>query len=322
MFSLRSRIFAAAFALAFLSACADDSVSPLAMDATSGELNFALEDEEAEAVPAVIDLTDAEDEREILDIELLTPEAATGIGTGSLLVITIPDAGRFGCSANFLWRTPARLYLGSAGHCFLPGGAIATHGENADYDASGVIVEVCVDDCPNGFRSGATLTGRFVQLGTVAYARQRNPENTTGVGHDFGVVEVPRRIEESIRAEMPVWGGPTGTDVLELGKQACHYGHGVVTGETLLTKGRTGVGGGTNDIRWSGTFYAAFGDSGSGLVACDADDDGIIRGAGAIGVLTHLGASLEAPGVIFGTTHARAVEMAREGRLRLTLVLP
>jgi hypothetical protein len=310
-----SRLPAATLALVFLAGCADDPASPrLSEEATPGLQYSVTSEDEANAIPAVIDLTGEADEREIIDIELLTPEAATGIGTGSMLLITIPNEGRFGCSANFIWRTQSRLYLGSAGHCFLPSGTIATHGENADYDASGVIVEVCVENCPNGFRSGATLTGRFVRLGKVAYARQRNPENTTGVGHDFGVVEIPRRIEETIRPAMPVWGGPDGVDVLELGKQACHYGHGVVTGETFVTKGRTGVGGGANDVRWSGTFYAAFGDSGSGLVACNTHSDGSIKGAGAIGVLTHLGVSTAAPGVIF--------EMAREAKLRLTLVQP
>jgi hypothetical protein len=236
-------------------------------------------------------------------------------------VITIPGEGRFGCSANFLWRTPARLYLGSAGHCFLPEDRIATHGQNADYDASGVLVDVCVEGCDTGFRSGADLLGRWVRIGKVAYARQTNPAGTTGVGHDFGVVEIPRKIDEAIRAAMPVWGGPTGTDVLTLGKQACHYGHGIGTGETVLTKARTGIGGGSTAIRWSGNFVAAFGDSGSGLLACNPDGT-TIRGAGAIGVLTHLGASTADPGVVVGSPHESAGEIAREAELRLAQVVP
>lgn len=320
MFGLRFRSPVTAVAIALLVGCADDPSSPHALD-TDVSSSLLEGSAEANAVRAIIDLTHLDDQREIIDIDLITPEEATGIGTGSMILISIPDAGRFGCTANFLWRTPARLYLGSAGHCFLPEDRIATHGQNADYDASGVLVDVCVEGCITGINSGSSITGRWVRLGKVAYARQADPANTTGVGNDFGVVEIPRKIEESIRAEMPVWGGPTGTDVLTLGKVACHYGHGVVTGETVLTKARSGIGGGSNADRWSGTFYSAFGDSGSGLVACNPDGT-TLRGAGAIGVLTHLGVSTGDPGVVFGTTHDRAVQMAREANLRLTLVLP
>lgn len=317
---LRLRYIAATLAIALFAGCADDPSSPPLLDADVSP-SLLGGSAEANAVHAIIDLTHLDDQREIIDIDLITPEEARGIGTGSMILITIPDEGRFGCSANFLWRTPARLYLGSAGHCFLPEDRTATHGSKADYDASGVVVEVCVDGCITGINSGSSITGRWVQIGKVAYARQADPDNTTGVGNDFGVVEIPRKIEEDIRAEMPVWGGPSGTDVLTLGKVACHYGHGVVTGETVLTKARSGIGGGSDDSRWSGTFYSSFGDSGSGLVACDPDGT-TLRGAGAIGVLTHLGASTEDPGVVFGTTHDRAVEMAREARLRLELVMP
>ena len=42
----------------------------------------------------------------------------------------------------------------SAGHCFIPADTKSTHGVGADYDASGVTVEVCVENCETGFRSG------------------------------------------------------------------------------------------------------------------------------------------------------------------------
>jgi hypothetical protein len=310
-----ARLAAAAVAFAFAAGCADEPSAPR-------DAQFLLAGDDPDAVRAVIDLSEANDLRDIIDAELVTPEAAQGIGTGSMIVITIPGEGRFGCSANFLWRTPARLYLGSAGHCFLPEDRTSTHGPGADYDASGVLVDVCVEGCETGFRSGAVdLLGTWVRIGKVAYARQQSAAGVA-LGFDFGVVEIPRRIDEVIRAEMPVWGGPTGTDILTLGKQACHYGHGIVTGETYPTKARTGIGGGSTAVRWSGTFVGAFGDSGSGLVACDTGLDGSIRGAGAIGVLTHLGASTADPGVIFGTTIAQSIELAREAKLRISLVLP
>jgi hypothetical protein len=69
-------------------------------------------------------------------------------------------------------------------------------------------------------------------------------------------------------------------------------------------------------------------------VSCDQQGTAF-RGRGAIGILTHLGASvcpcdvnfknlkLKAQhGVVFGTTTARAIEMAREAGLSLKVALP
>ena len=75
-----------------------------------------------------------------------------------------------------------------------------------------------------------------------------------------------------------------------------------------------------------GDFAAAFGDSGSGLVGCVNNGIGSFQGTGAIGVLTHIGVSLDETsgehGSTFGTTVARAIEMGEEARLRLSLVMP
>ncbi|MDR5682554.1 MAG: hypothetical protein QN163_00780 [Armatimonadota bacterium] len=269
-----------------------------------------------------IDVTNWEDQRTLIPLHLFVPEAARNIGPGSAIVITIPGEGRFGCTANFVWEARGRRFLGSAGHCFLPAAASATHGPGADYDASGVVVEVCVEACEGNFRSNLLL-GTWVRLGKVAYARQQNLEGS-GVGHDFGVVEIPREFRDYVRAEMPVWRGPNGVQELHLGDYGCHYGHGLVVGETFLTKARVGIGGGSDPDAWSGDFAGAFGDSGSPMVGCVNDGLGF-HGTGAVGVITHLGIRLSTSGehgVIFGTTVRRAVEMAREANLRLSLVLP
>jgi hypothetical protein len=318
--------------LALAAGCADDRSAPLAPAAAWLEARFSsTSDAELQLVRPRVDVTGWVDARTIIPLALLTPEAASNIGTGSAIVMEIPGEGRFGCSANFVWRTPARFYLGSAGHCFLPEDRTSTHGVGADYDASGVVVTVCVEDCELNFQLNLLL-GRWVQLGKVAYARQT--DGIRGVGNDFGVVEIPKKIEEVIRPSMPVWGGPTGLDELASGQLACHYGHGLGVGDVFLTKARSGVGGGGDENFWVGDFAGAFGDSGSGLVACEPD--GLtLAGQGAVGVLTHVGvqvcpcevdeenASFTATqGVIFGTTMRRAIEMAWEARLRLSLVLP
>jgi hypothetical protein len=323
----------ATLALVFLAGCAEAPPDPTATSlAPSGEMS-PLTVSGIEVERPEVDVTEWEDARTIVPIHLITPEAASDIGTGSAIVMTIPDEGRFGCTANFVWEARGRRYLGAAGHCFLPADRSATHGEAADYDASGVVVEVCVQDCEGNFRTNLLL-GTWVRLGQVAYARQTDPTGEEQVGHDFGVVEIPREVRDLVRPAMPVWGGPTGFDTLESGETACHYGHGLGVGELFPTKARSGIGGGSDSISWMGDFAGSFGDSGSGLVACESDGLGL-HGQGAIGVLTHLGIQVcpcevniedqtftAEQGVIFGTTVERAVEMATEANLKLELVLP
>jgi hypothetical protein len=288
-------------------------------------------DSDVEVVQTEIDLTAEVDQSLTIPPEVLTPEAARNIGPGSALVITIPGEGRFGCTANFVWNGGGKRYLGSAGHCFLPGSKKATHGEGADYDASGVEVRVCVEGCEGNFRT-MLLVGKFVTLNGVAYARQTDPTGTEDVGNDFGVVEIPRAFADLVRPSLPVFGGPDGADTLKPGAFGCHYGHGLVVGETFVTKARVGVGGGGDEQFWMGDFAGAFGDSGSGLVKCEPEG-ATFKGQGAVGVLTHLGLAVcpckvnfkkrtvEAQqGVIFGTTVARSVELAREAGLSLSLV--
>ena len=320
-------------ALAFLAACADGPRAPtgaapllaasLLTDATTGAA--------IEVVRPRVDVATWTDATETIPLHLITPEAPRNIGPGSPIIITIPNEGRFGCTANFVWAQGTARYLGAAGHCFLPADRKATHGAGADYDASGVVVQVCVENCEGNFRT-ALLVGKLVTLGRVAYARQTNATGDEDVGNDFGVVEIPAEAAALIRPQMPVWGGPTGVDILDPGDFGCHYGNGLVFGEVFLTKARVGVGGGGDTDFWMGDFAGSFGDSGSGLVECESDLVGF-HGRGAVGVLTHLGASVcpcdvnfkhlrvkAEHGIVFGTTVRRAKEMATEAGLTLSIV--
>lgn len=275
-----------------------------------------------------INLTAMVNRTKVIPAHLITPAMAQNIGPGSHLLITIPGAGTFGCTANFVWADGDVRYLGAAGHCFVPEGLTSTHGPDADFDASGVVVRVCVSDCSFGGETGFTLTGNLVQLGSVAYARQTVAGED--IGNDFGVVTIPPALAASIRPSMPVFGGPTETDSIAPGETVCHYGNGVVVGETFVTMARVGAGGGGDAAFWMGDLPAAPGDSGSAVVTCDSDGTGF-HGRGAAGVLTHLsvqvcpcdvGTLTFQQGVVFGTTTERAIEMAREAGLSLSVVLP
>lgn len=330
---VRNKLVGLGLTAVLVTACADGPASPPIATTASTVRTATLVDATTglaiELKQPKVHVTDWVDETVTVLASVVA--GATGIGPGSPILITIPGEGRFGCTANFVWKSGGQYYLGAAGHCFLPTVKKSTHGEGADYDASGVTVQVCVENCQGNFRT-ALLVGTMVNLGKVAYARQTDPTDTEPVGNDFGVVEIPAEAEHLIRPAMPVWGGPTGFSKVEQGKLACHYGNGVGAGEVFPTKARVGVGGGGDDAFWMGDFVGTFGDSGSALNGCETDGVTIV-GTGAAGVLTHLGVSvcpcdvkykniriIAEHGVVFGTTTRRAIEMGKEAGLDLSLI--
>jgi hypothetical protein len=267
-----------------------------------------------------LDLTGAIRRTTTVPLALVTPAMAENIGPGSHLLIEIPGAGTFGCTANFVWASGATRYLGAAGHCFVPEGMTATHGIGADFDAAGVQVSVCVSNCSFGGQTGFLVTGTMVRLGAVAYARQTAADGD--IGNDFGIVAIPASLAAQIRPSMPVFGGPSSVETVAQGTPLCHYGNGVVVGETFLTMARAGVGGGSTPAYWMGDLAAAPGDSGSAVVTCGLSGTDL-RGRGAAGILTHLGVEVGVQhGFVFGTTIARAIEMATEAGIQLTVVFP
>jgi hypothetical protein len=272
----------------------------------------------ASATRARLDLTPMIRNTRTIPLALVTPAMAQNIGPGSHLLIEIPGAGTFGCTANFIWASGSARYLGAAGHCFIPEGMTATHGAGADYDASGVRVSVCVSNCSFGGQAGFVVTGDLVELGSVAYARQTAADGD--IGNDFGVVTIPAALAPRIRPSVPVFGGPTSVEPVAQAQPLCHYGNGVIVGETFVTMGRVGVGGGSNAAYWMGDLAAAPGDSGSAVVTCAVNGTSV-EGRGAAGVLTHLGveAGLQ-HGFVFGTTIPRAIQMAQEAGLPLSVV--
>jgi hypothetical protein len=326
-FSSRLSVFALA---ATLAACADAPPELTAPEAPSADL-LSQGDTDIQIKRPKLDVTKWLNKTIRKPPSLLLPAGPEGIGPGSPILITIPNDGTYGCSANFIWRDGSKYYLGAAGHCFVSATAKSTHGEGADFDASGVTVDVCVQNCEGNF-DAMTLVGTVVTLGRVAYARQTDPTATEDVGNDFGVVEIPAAAVHLIRPSMPVWGEFEGVEEMAFGNYACHYGNGIVTGETFVTKARVGVGGGSDAASWYGDFIAAPGDSGSGIIGCESNGLSF-SGTRAIGVLTHLGVGtgdVEYNGIetkvehgfVLGTTIARAIEMGREAGLNLSLVQP
>lgn len=248
------------------------------------------------------------------------PAPAIGIGPGSHLLISIPGEGTFSCTANFLWTSGGTTYLGTAGHCLLPASRTATHGPGADYDASGVEVEVCTAACTTGGQLGFFLVGNMRTLGPVAYARAE------GIGNDFGVVEVPSALLAQTRAGLPVWRGPTTATPAPASGPLCLYGNGALVGEVFPTMARAGVGLSTNTARgsWEAALPINSGDSGAALITCGAEGAGSpgMHGIAPVGIVTHgIGiAGVGVPGIGDGTTIAKAKQMATQAGLTLSLV--
>jgi hypothetical protein len=286
-----------------------DAGSPL--DGTAGAVRLR------HAVPSVTDLGLAEAQRDGVPP---LPEDAVGIGPGSPLLTTIPGEGTFICTANFVFKTATKWYLGAAGHCFLPESRKATHGTGADYNAGGVVTEVCVDFCFFGGQLTGFL-GDMRTLGPVAYARQTGPGGD--IGNDFGVVEVPPALVSLLRPEMPMWDGPTGANGNEgVGTLLAHYGNGIDAGTFVASKGRTGTG--LSDgaaSSWQANLVINGGDSGSAVVhAAPSASADAIAGTSALGVVTH-GIITGVVPLAWGTSIEQALSMATQANLQLQLVL-
>lgn len=284
------------------------------------------------------------------------PEEASGIRPGSQIFVEYPDGTTAGCSANFVWRDTGGagdsgdsnggigsgnstefvdlpgsgaddgegdLYIGAAGHCFLPDDANASEnarreGESDDdvFDVSQLSVEICVDCAFGGVTGPSFVEGETVALGEVAYARQSSPDGTE-LGNDFGVVRIPEEVVELVDPSLPQWGGPDGVSegAVPEGEPVNQYGAGAGNGEVYLTQGSSGVSLGDlgTPESWHAAIRASPGDSGSPLVATDLE--GLLpEGAAAAGVLTHLSAYGTT-----GTTMGRCLEMPLEDGVDLDL---
>lgn len=288
------------------------AVLALGLPATPAATTVPVADDHVRT--AIQDVSDWTDLRVVQPAHIPMPAASTGIGPGSPLIIDMAG-GLFLCTANFVWTDGTKQYLGSAGHCFLPSGKVATHGEGADYNPANTSVEVCVANCIFGGEL-TLLSGTYVSLGSPTYARQSRGAQL--VGEDFGIIEIPSSLSSQVRPAMPVFGGPGPAEPAQAFRTACHYGNGVGVAETFLTKGREAVTLGGSNNSWTVYGVVNGGDSGSAIEYCSADAGGV-HGGGALGIVTHL--SVSATGVkALGTTVSRAITLAQEANVSLSLV--
>ncbi|HEX2066014.1 MAG TPA: hypothetical protein VHI93_04295, partial [Candidatus Thermoplasmatota archaeon] len=252
-----------------------------------------------------------------------------GIGPGAHIYMDFQGTGnpQFLCTSNYVWKDQdGTLYLGAAGHCFLPAGSTATvnagpdgdvgPGQPGAKDSSKHNFWACWQDCWLGGVAGGLMQDvvlpNAVKLGPVAYARQKM--DGKDIGNDFGLITIPRHLYADVDPSIPVWGGPRGTTTTRIGEQLLIHGNGNTDGETFATKSRTGASLGDNG---DGSFSAALKSSGgdSGAPITTTTGFGAPR---AVGLLTH---GIQLPvvrsglGYILGTTVAQAQKMALQASL-------
>lgn len=259
-----------------------------------------------------LDATQAHANLEVVDAAAVQPETSNGIGPGSMLFI-MRDGTTAGCTANFVWRDGGgTLYLGAAGHCFLPNDAAAGTNAGGSYDTSGVVTDVCIDCTFGGATALSGLRGRVVRLGDVAYARQS--QDGVDLGNDFGLVEIPSDAEHLVDPSMPTWDGPTATGEINAGETVVQYGNGVGVGEVFITKNRAGSGLANDAGAWYAGLPGSPGDSGSAVQVARQTSTGPV-GEEAAGILTHLTTAGTA-----GTNVAKARQLATQASLDISVV--
>jgi hypothetical protein len=113
------------------------------------------------------------------------------------------------------------------------------------------------------------------------------------VGHDFGLVEIPKQREDLVDPSFPQFGGPTGVsdDAVPQGEPINQYGAGAGNGEVFPTMGSQGASLGSQDDPDGESWYAALrsspGDSGSPIQSTAPGAEGV-SGEDAAGILTHI----------------------------------
>lgn len=263
---------------------------------------------------------------------ILPPLAwSDGISPGAQIYISFDgsDFPQYLCSSNFVWKDHSSvLYLGAAGHCFLPEGTTATTNAGSDGDVnpatSGYKFWACWEDCLFGGQTGGVMENFIVQnavaLGQVAYARQT--QSGQDIGRDFGIITIPSSLYGDVRPEVPVWGGPVGINPSSLGLETVLiHGNAAYDGETFLTKSRAGISlGDAGDGSFAAVLKSSGGDSGSAIQSVDplSGDVPGVSVPKAMGILTHgLGDPVTGfgLGLMYGTNVPEAQALANQAGL-------
>lgn len=175
-----------------------------------------------------------------------------------------------GCTTNFVFGSPGRYSIGTAGHC----------GEVGE--------EVTLIAAP----------GVLMVIGKIV----KSVDN--GVGNDFALIDIYPSMQQHVNPSMTYFGGPTGVGSPQSGNVVEHAGHGLVIGTGGTPRAGVvvyrGPGDGGDAFAWVGA--ASPGDSGSAVRLSD--------GLAAGNLTHLVVGSPYLPGDVAGTTIARMIRIA------------
>ena len=127
-----------------------------------------------------------------------------GIRPGAMMLIgTFPNVAL--CTANYIFQKGGTLAIGTAGHCF--------------EEDNGPVELLAV--APDG---GGDPVPVLVRLGKVLLKRNG------GIGHDYGLVEIPAHLHSWVFPTQSIVAGPCGVYTSDDPMPLAYYGHGVGIG--------------------------------------------------------------------------------------------
>ncbi|MGQ0846234.1 MAG: serine protease [Sporichthyaceae bacterium] len=166
------------------------------------------------------------------------------------------------CTANFVYTTPGKVYLGQAAHCSGKGEATETNGCTAESLPLGTKVDI----------PAAGVTGTMVYNSWLTM-QQRGEKNENACNYnDLALIEIPASALDRVNPSVPVFGGPTGVNTggTEPGERVVSYGNSGLRGGLALLSPKTGTSIGTIGEGWSHSVYTLTpgipGDSGSAFL--------------------------------------------------------
>lgn len=174
-------------------------------------------------------------------------------------VMTFTDGGQ--CTANFVYTSGARVFLGQAAHCAGTGGATETNGCDAGSLPLGTKVEV----------DGASQPGTLVYSSWIAMQQSNERDQETCDYNDFALVELAPADVAATNPSVPVFGGPTSLGAgTEFGEDVFSYGNSSLRLGLSPLSPKRGISLGDTPQGWSTDVYTATpgipGDSGSGFL--------------------------------------------------------
>lgn len=205
-----------------------------------------------------------------------TPAAADHAGDPTIHpgVMTVTNGGQ--CTANFIFSNGADTFIGQAAHCSGDGGgATATNGCDAPSLPLGTPVEI----------DGATQPGTLAYSSWLTMQAVGETDQNACRFNDFSLVKLDPADRDRVSPDIPVLGGPQGTntDGTATGESVYSYGNSSLRAGISALSPKEGISLGTNGGGWNHPVYTATpgvpGDSGSAFL----DDSGQ-----ALGVLVTL----------------------------------